>query len=219
MQQVWRPAPAAVTPRRDRRASAERRAATASACASRRPARSATSSRTAAGCRGSGRMMRWLPDYGVGIVAFGNLTYTGWGAHDRRGARRARSRPAVCSRGSRSAVARAGRGARQGRRSWSRAGTIGSPTASPRRICSSIESKDRRRAEIDALHATVGACRAGERIRHRRERAARRLDDELRAREARRSRSRSRRRCRRRCSSCRSGPHRRRRRKRRRARV
>ncbi len=23
--------------------------------------------------------MRWLPDYGVGIIAFGNLTYTGWG--------------------------------------------------------------------------------------------------------------------------------------------
>jgi hypothetical protein len=23
--------------------------------------------------------MRWLPDYGVGIVALGNLTYTGWG--------------------------------------------------------------------------------------------------------------------------------------------
>ena len=23
--------------------------------------------------------MRWLPDYGVGIMAFGNLTYTGWG--------------------------------------------------------------------------------------------------------------------------------------------
>jgi hypothetical protein len=23
--------------------------------------------------------MRWLPDYGVGIIAFGNLTYAGWG--------------------------------------------------------------------------------------------------------------------------------------------
>jgi hypothetical protein len=23
--------------------------------------------------------MRWLPEYGVGIVALGNLTYTGWG--------------------------------------------------------------------------------------------------------------------------------------------
>ena len=22
--------------------------------------------------------MRWLPDYGVGIIAFGNVTYTGW---------------------------------------------------------------------------------------------------------------------------------------------
>ena len=23
--------------------------------------------------------MRWLPDYGVGFIAFGNVTYTGWG--------------------------------------------------------------------------------------------------------------------------------------------
>ena len=31
------------------------------------------------GLPGFGSHMRWLPDYGVGIVAFGNLTYTGWG--------------------------------------------------------------------------------------------------------------------------------------------
>jgi CubicO group peptidase (beta-lactamase class C family) len=31
------------------------------------------------GLPGFGSIMRWLPDYGVGIVAFGNLTYTGWG--------------------------------------------------------------------------------------------------------------------------------------------
>jgi CubicO group peptidase (beta-lactamase class C family) len=32
------------------------------------------------GLPGFGSLMRWLPDYGVGIVALGNLTYTGWGA-------------------------------------------------------------------------------------------------------------------------------------------
>src|SRR5258708_6074238 len=30
------------------------------------------------GLPGFGSVMTWLPDYGVGIVAFGNLTYTGW---------------------------------------------------------------------------------------------------------------------------------------------
>lgn len=31
------------------------------------------------GLPGFGSQMRWLPEYGVGLVAFGNLTYTGWG--------------------------------------------------------------------------------------------------------------------------------------------
>lgn len=31
------------------------------------------------GLPGYGSIMRWLPDYGVGIVAMGNLTYTSWG--------------------------------------------------------------------------------------------------------------------------------------------
>lgn len=31
------------------------------------------------GLPGFGSLMSWLPEYGVGIVALGNLTYTGWG--------------------------------------------------------------------------------------------------------------------------------------------
>ena len=31
------------------------------------------------GLPGFGSIMRWLPDYGVGIIALGNLTYTNWG--------------------------------------------------------------------------------------------------------------------------------------------
>jgi CubicO group peptidase (beta-lactamase class C family) len=30
------------------------------------------------GLPGFGSQMRWLPDYGVGVIAFGNLTYAGW---------------------------------------------------------------------------------------------------------------------------------------------
>lgn len=32
------------------------------------------------GLPGFGSLMQWLPEYGVGIVAFGNVTYTGWGS-------------------------------------------------------------------------------------------------------------------------------------------
>lgn len=32
------------------------------------------------GLPGFGSQMRWLPEYGVGIIALGNLTYTGWNA-------------------------------------------------------------------------------------------------------------------------------------------
>ena len=63
------------------------------------------------------------------------------------------------------------------------------------------QSKDRRRAEIERLRAAVGACTPGQRLRHRRERAARVVDDELRDEGSSRCRSRWRRRCRRRCSS------------------
>jgi len=31
------------------------------------------------GLPGFGSLMQWLPDHGVGIIAFGNVTYTGWG--------------------------------------------------------------------------------------------------------------------------------------------
>jgi CubicO group peptidase (beta-lactamase class C family) len=31
------------------------------------------------GLPGYGSLMRWLPDYGVGFIAFGSRTYTGWG--------------------------------------------------------------------------------------------------------------------------------------------
>lgn len=31
------------------------------------------------GLPGFGSLMRWLPEHGVGIIAFGNRTYTGWG--------------------------------------------------------------------------------------------------------------------------------------------
>ena len=104
--------------------------------------------------------MPWLPEYGVGIIAFGNLTYTGWGrvtttALERAGEDR---RSAAAAAG---AVARADRRARRGVAADRALGRSRWPTASPRRTCSSIESKDRRRAEIERLRETVGACTPG----------------------------------------------------------
>jgi CubicO group peptidase (beta-lactamase class C family) len=32
------------------------------------------------GLPGFGTLMQWLPEHGVGIIAFANLTYTGWGS-------------------------------------------------------------------------------------------------------------------------------------------
>jgi len=78
MQQVWRPAPASV----------ERTAAGAIQLNSGgygfglRIIQTCSFGHIVAhggGLPGFGSVMQWLPEYGVGIIAFGNLTYTGWG--------------------------------------------------------------------------------------------------------------------------------------------
>jgi CubicO group peptidase (beta-lactamase class C family) len=111
------------------------------------------------GLPGFGSVMTWLPDYGVGIVAFGNLTYTGWGgiamtaleALVKKGDLRPRqpaASPALTDlrdKASRLIV------------NWDD------------RLADSIaaenlfldQTKDRRRAAIESLRATVGACAPG----------------------------------------------------------
>ena len=113
-----------------RRADAAAPAATATGSASGKLPLRAHRRRTRGGLPGFGSLMRWLPEYGVGIVAFGNRTYTGWGGIARPGARdaradgraraaRARSRRRCSSRGGRQVsrlVAAVGRRARRQRR-------------------------------------------------------------------------------------------------------
>jgi CubicO group peptidase (beta-lactamase class C family) len=77
MQQVWRPAPAAVS--RDAAGAVQLNAGgyayglrASQSCAFRQIV-----SHTG-GLPGFGSIMLWLPDYGAGIVAFGNVTYTSW---------------------------------------------------------------------------------------------------------------------------------------------
>ena len=107
------------------------------------------------GLPGFGSQMRWLPEHGVGIIAFGNLTYTGWGGVATTRSRRWR-RPAACSRAP-SALA----GADAARDAVSRLIVKWDDALADRVAAMNLyldRSKDRRRAAIEALRAKVGAC-------------------------------------------------------------
>jgi CubicO group peptidase (beta-lactamase class C family) len=109
------------------------------------------------GLPGFGSQMRWLPEYGVGLIAFGNRTYTGWGGIfdealvtlSRSGGfvpREVQPAPAL-------SAARQGVNALLER--WDDA-------AAARLAAMNLfldRSLERRRAEFAALRATVGACR------------------------------------------------------------
>ena len=110
------------------------------------------------GLPGYGSQMRWLPDYGVGIIAFGNLTYTGWGrvigdAVDRLAktgglqVREVQPSPALVQ--AREAVSKLVIKWDDGLAEKVAAGNLFLD-----------RSKDRRRKELDDLHATVGSCAA-----------------------------------------------------------
>ncbi|HEV3140202.1 MAG TPA: serine hydrolase domain-containing protein, partial [Vicinamibacterales bacterium] len=110
------------------------------------------------GLPGFGSIMQWLPDYGVGIIAFGNLTYTGWGrgvsnafdALNNTGALTPRMpTPSAALVDARDAVSRLVV-------KWDDA--LADTIAAENLFLD--QSKDRRRKAIDDLHAQVGACTA-----------------------------------------------------------
>jgi CubicO group peptidase (beta-lactamase class C family) len=111
------------------------------------------------GLPGFGSIMRWLPDYGVGIIAFGNRTYSSWGAAadaafalmTRNGALEPRMpEPAPILERRRAEVSRL-------LVQWS------DPLADSLAAVNLFldRSRDRRRAEFDRILARVGPCRAG----------------------------------------------------------
>ena len=111
------------------------------------------------GLPGFGTVMMWLPEHGVGIVAFGNLTYTGWGrvateAFDRLSksggmpARMPAPSPALTR--ARGAVSRL-------IVNWD--DKLADEIAAENLFLD--QSKNRRRADIERLHETVGACTPG----------------------------------------------------------
>jgi hypothetical protein len=103
--------------------------------------------------------MRWLPEYGVGLIAFGNKTYTSWPATfdaaldalARTGGLRPRAiEPSAALVSARDEVAKL-------IVKWDDA-------AADRLAAENLvldQSKDRRRAAIEELAAQVGACAAG----------------------------------------------------------
>ena len=111
------------------------------------------------GLPGFGSVMTWLPDYGVGIVAFGNLTYTGWSGiattaletlvkkldlHPRQ------PTPSAALTDARDKVSRLV--AR-----WD--DPLADSIAAENLFLD--QTKDRRRAEVERLRASVGACTTG----------------------------------------------------------
>ena len=110
------------------------------------------------GLPGFGSQMLWLPEHGVGIIVFGNVTYTPWG----------RVLPAALERLSRT-------GGLQARVAQPSAALVAARNTVAQlvsrwddRVAAGIAannlfrdiSSDRRRAQLDALHEKVGSCPA-----------------------------------------------------------
>jgi len=112
------------------------------------------------GLPGFGSHMRWLPEHGVGIVTLGNVTYTAWGGVvgeafdllEKTGALRPRAvQPSPALVRARDAVTRL---------------IVRWDDQEADRIAADNlfldRSKDRRRAEFDALRTELGSCAADE---------------------------------------------------------
>jgi CubicO group peptidase (beta-lactamase class C family) len=167
MQQVWRPAPAVVSLRRQGLGGPASSAGGVQLNAGGygyglRITQSCAFPTIVAhggGLPGFGTQMRWLPEYGVGLIAFGNLTYTSWPptfdaaleALARTGGLQPRViEPSPALTAARNAVA----------------GLIvkWDDAVADRIAAQNLfldQSKDRRRAAIEALRTQVGTCSAG----------------------------------------------------------
>jgi len=109
------------------------------------------------GLPGFGSQMRWLPEYGVGLIAFGNRTYTGWGAVFDEALMSLRRTGALMPRQVQPAPAlvEARRGVNSLLQRWDDAEI-------DRLAAMNLfldRSKDRRRTEFRVLSEAMGACR------------------------------------------------------------
>jgi CubicO group peptidase (beta-lactamase class C family) len=111
------------------------------------------------GLPGFGSLMRWLPEYGVGIIAFGNRTYTNWagvttealGVMQRTGGLVPRApQPSAVLTSRREAVSRLVM-------QWD--DKLADSLAAVNLFLD--RSRDRRKAELEKFQSEVGSCRAG----------------------------------------------------------
>jgi hypothetical protein len=116
------------------------------------------------GLPGFGSQMRWLPEYGVGLIAMANRTYTGWGGvfdtaldllRETGGLEPRRAQPSAALSDARAAVTRLIQGWDDAEADRIAAGNLFVDL-----------SRERRRRQIDELGAKVGACRAGDGFTH-----------------------------------------------------
>jgi CubicO group peptidase (beta-lactamase class C family) len=161
MQQVWRPAPATVT----RGASGAIQLNAGGYGYGLRVSQTCDFNHVVAhsgGLPGFGSQMRWLPEYGVGLIGMGNRTYTGWNGvfnqalelMQKTGALRPRmAAPSAALIKARAEVS-------QLVRAWDDA--LADRVAAVNLFLD--RSKDRRRRDIAELREKVGACRAPDRF-------------------------------------------------------
>jgi CubicO group peptidase (beta-lactamase class C family) len=114
------------------------------------------------GLPGFGSQMRWLPDYGVAIIAMGNRTYTGWNGVFNRALELMRETGALQPRMPEPspALVKARDDVSQLVIEWDDA--LADRIAAVNLFLD--RSKDRRHREIEALRAKVGACRPADRF-------------------------------------------------------
>jgi CubicO group peptidase (beta-lactamase class C family) len=157
MQQVWRPAPASVV--RAGSGVLFTAGGYAFGLGVRQNCQFPTIVAHSGGLPGFGSQMRWLPEYGVGVIAFGNLTYTDWtGTIDRVFEALSKTgglQPRVIEPSPALVSARAAVASLVVK--WDDA--VADGIASPNLFLD--RDKAHRRADLDDLHAKLGACTAG----------------------------------------------------------
>ena len=114
------------------------------------------------GLPGFGSQMRWLPEYGVGLIGMANRTYTGWGGVFTQALELLRKAGALTPRMPEPSPALV-----KAREDVSRLVIAWDEALADRVAAVNLfrdRSKDRRRREIEELRAKVGACKPSDRF-------------------------------------------------------
>ena len=111
------------------------------------------------GLPGFGSLMRWLPEYGVGIIAFGNRTYTGWGGVSTQALGILLKTGGLVAREPQASAVLTARRDAVSRLVMQWDDRLADSLAAVNLFLD--RSRDRRKAEIAKLVADVGPCRAG----------------------------------------------------------